>query len=155
MRALDSEYSLMPPEEPAPAIRIEAALRERFGTSLTAPPELRSLDELARIAEHRSHRRYANEPVTPELLELLFACALSAPSKSDLQQADIVHVASRDKVARIVELIPDMPWIGTAPVVLVFCGNNRRIRQIDTTRRRSGGARRARPHCRTSLTSPV
>ena len=118
------------PEPQTPQERLEAALAERFGRSLTADPALPGLDELARIAGHRSHRRYDAHPVAPELLDLLFACALSAPSKSDLQQADIVHVADRAKVARIVELIPDMPWIGDAPVVLVFCGDNRRIRQI-------------------------
>jgi nitroreductase/FMN reductase [NAD(P)H] len=59
----------------------------------------------------------------------LFACALSAPSKSDLQQADIVHVADRAKIKAIADSIPDMPWIAHAPVFLVFCGNNRRLRQ--------------------------
>ncbi|MES2561799.1 MAG: nitroreductase family protein, partial [Pseudomonadota bacterium] len=68
--------------------------------------------------------------IDPALLRLLVACALCAPSKSDLQQADIVQVASRYKVQAIAELIPDMPWIAQAPVLLVFCGNNRRIRQI-------------------------
>ena len=120
----------MPDDASMPSARIQAALAERFGRSMRPPQDARGLDELARIAEHRSHRKYDGEPVAPELLELLFACALSAPSKSDLQQADVVHVADRGKVARIVELIPDMPWIGAAPVVLVLCGNNRRIRQI-------------------------
>jgi FMN reductase [NAD(P)H] len=118
------------PHPRTPEDRLEAALAERFGRSVIADPALPGLDELARIAEHRSHRRYDGRPIAPQLLELLFACALSAPSKSDLQQADIVHVNDRAKVGRIVELIPDMPWIGEAPVVLVFCGNNRRIRQI-------------------------
>ncbi len=58
------------------------------------------------------------------------ACALSVPSKSDLQQADIVHVTDRARIKAIADHIPDMPWINDAPVFLVFCGNNRRIRQI-------------------------
>lgn len=120
----------MTTDDRLPAARIESALAERFGIALPVDSRLRGLDELARIAEHRSHRRYTPATVEPALLRLLFASALSAPSKSDLQQADIVHVASRDSVHRIVELIPDMPWIAQAPVVLVFCGNNRRIRQI-------------------------
>lgn len=115
---------------PSPATRIEAAIAERFGSAVSVDPALPGLEELARIAEHRSHRKYTQDPVAPELLRLLLACALSAPSKSDLQQADIVHVADRAKVAAITALIPDMPWIASAPVVLVFCGNNRRIRQI-------------------------
>jgi nitroreductase/FMN reductase [NAD(P)H] len=112
------------------AARIEAALTERFGTRLSIDANVPGLDKLINIVEHRSHRKYTNVPIAPGLLRLLFACALSAPSKSDLQQADIIHVASRDKVRSLAELIPDMPWIAEAPVLLVFCGNNRRIRQI-------------------------
>lgn len=110
--------------------RIEAALAERFGTKLRADAGLPGLDELARIAEHRSHRKFAGRSVEAALLQLLFACAFSAPSKSDLQQADIVHVADRAKVRAIADGIPDMPWIADAPVFLVFLANNRRIRQI-------------------------
>ena len=113
-----------------PAERIEASIAERFGTPISVKPALPGLDELARMTEHRSHRKYTSDPVTSELLRLLLACALSAPSKSDLQQADIVHVADRAKVRAITALIPDMPWIAQAPVLLVFCGDNRRIRQI-------------------------
>jgi len=110
--------------------RIEAALAERFGAKLRADAGLPGLDELARIAEHRSHRKFASRSVEPGVLRLLFACALSAPSKSDLQQADIVHVADRAKVKAIADGIPDMPWIADAPVFLVFLANNRRIRQF-------------------------
>lgn len=119
----------MPNERPL-AGRIEKAVDERFGTRLTVDPELPGLDELVRIVEHASHRKYAGRAVDPGVLRLLFACALSAPSKSDLQQADIVHVADREKVRAITALVPDMPWIADAPVLLVFCANNRRIRQM-------------------------
>ena len=112
------------------ARRIEDALAERFGEPVSADPASPGLEELARIAEHRSHRRFSDRAVDPALLRLLFACALSAPSKSDLQQADIVHVADRAKIDEIVQGIPDMPWIARAPVFLVFCANNRRVRLI-------------------------
>ena len=113
-----------------PAQRIKAALAERFGAEPAAVPSLPGLDELARMAEHRSHRKFAARPVEPALLRLLFACAFSAPSKSDLQQADVVHVADRAKVRAIADGIPDMPWIADAPVFLVFLANNRRLRRI-------------------------
>jgi nitroreductase/FMN reductase [NAD(P)H] len=114
----------------SPKLRIEAAIAERFGVAMPVDPTLPGLDELARIVEHRTHRHYRREPVPAEVLRLLLACALSAPSKSDLQQADVVHVRDRAKVGAIADLVPDMPWIAEAPVLLVFCGNNRRIRQI-------------------------
>ena len=114
----------------APAARISEAISERFGAEMAVSADISGLEELQRMVEHRSHRAYTGAPVDPALLRLLFACALSAPSKSDLQQADIVQVADRAKVDAITALIPSMPWIAEAPVLLVFCGNNRRIRQI-------------------------
>jgi FMN reductase [NAD(P)H] len=120
--------------DPSTAVRTAAALAERFGTELAVPEGTSGAEELARIAEHRSHRKFAARGVAPDLLRLLFACALSAPSKSDLQQADIVHVADRAKVRAIADGIPDMPWIAQAPVFLVFCGNNRRLRQMSAWR---------------------
>ncbi len=109
---------------------LATALETRFGENYPISDSQPGLAELAALATHRSVRRYAATPVAPELLRLLLACALSAPSKSDLQQADIVHVADAGKRARIAATLPDMPWIKDAPVFLVFCGNNRRIRQI-------------------------
>lgn len=126
----------MPADPAAPAARIASALAERFGEEFAVPDTVARNEEIAHLAEHRSHRKFTDRPVAPELLRLMFACALSAPSKSDLQQADIIHVTDRAKVRAITDLIPDMPWISGAPVVLVFCGNNRRIRQIGEWRRK-------------------
>ena len=114
--------------------RIKRALDERFGASIALAPEQANAEMLAGILEHRSHRKYSDRPVSADLLRLLCACALSAPSKSDLQQADIVEVRDAAKRAAISGWIPDMPWVRRAPVFLVFCGNNRRIRQIGELR---------------------
>jgi FMN reductase [NAD(P)H] len=109
---------------------IENATKTRFGEAIPVPAGTQGTNELRHMLEHSSHRKWTEQPVDPSLLRLLFACALSAPSKSDLQQADIIHVADRANIKAIADLIPDMPWINNAPVFLVFCGNNRRIRQI-------------------------
>ncbi len=110
--------------------RIERALEARFGANIPTATGLPGADMLARLLEHRSHRKYSAQQIDPQLLQLLFACALSSPSKSDLQQADIVHVRGAEQRQAIADLIPDMPWVRNAPVFLMFCGNNRRIRQI-------------------------
>lgn len=124
----------MQPDSESPAQRITRAAAERFGADLTADPDWPGLEELARSLEHRSHRKFAERAVNPDLLRLLFACAFSAPSKSDLQQADVIHVADTATRKAIVDTIPDMPWIMNAPVFLVFCADNRRIRQIGNWR---------------------
>lgn len=117
-----------------PADRIARAANERFAVQLAVAPGWQGLDELARSLEHRSHRKFAERDVDAALLRLLFACAFSAPSKSDLQQADVIHVADPVRRKAIVDTIPDMPWIMQAPVFLVFCANNRRIRQVGAWR---------------------
>jgi nitroreductase/FMN reductase [NAD(P)H] len=106
---------------------LRSALAERFGEDFAVDPETLGLHDLAQIAGHRSHRRFLPCPVAPELLRLLCACALSAPSKSDLQQADIVVVDDAAVRRGIVETIPDMPWIMDAPVFLMFVGNGARL----------------------------
>jgi nitroreductase/FMN reductase [NAD(P)H] len=106
---------------------IAAVLAERFGDDIAIDPALPGLDELAEIVGHRSHRRYRSRAIAPDLLRLLCACALAAPSKSDLQQCDIVIVTDMAIRAGIVATIPDMPWIMDAPVFLVFVANGDRL----------------------------
>ncbi len=79
---------------------------------------------------HRSHRSFKVNPVDNETLQLLYACALSAPSKSDLQQTTIIHMENPRARKFIERNLPSMPWINSAPVFLLFCGDSRRIRDI-------------------------
>jgi FMN reductase [NAD(P)H] len=113
---------------------IQDALSARFGERFAVDETLPGLDELARIASRRVRRRYAERDVPPDLLRLLCACALSAPSKSDLQQADILIVRESDRRGVIADLMPEMPWLREAPVFLVFLANGRRVPQISALR---------------------
>jgi len=111
-----------------------AALEERFGEQFVVSPDLAGLSDIARMAQHCVHRRFRPEPVEPSLLRLICATALSAPSKSDLQQADILVVTDRAKQAAIAKMITDMPWIADAPVFLLFLANGRRLKRISDMR---------------------
>jgi FMN reductase [NAD(P)H] len=113
---------------------IQTALSKRFGENFSVDPTVSGLDALVRLANHRTIRRYAPRAVDRELLDLLCACALSAPSKSDLQQRDILIVRDTSKRGAIADLIPDMPWIREAPVFLIFLANGRRLPHIAEVR---------------------
>ena len=119
--------------DPKSAQSIRDSLNRRFGEMLPVDDNLTGLDELARLAGRRVQRRTTDRAVDPALLRLLCACALSAPSKSDLQQADIV-IASKADQAMIADLIPDQPFIRTAPAFLVFLANGRRLAEISRMR---------------------
>jgi nitroreductase/FMN reductase [NAD(P)H] len=111
-------------------------IEHRFGLPTGAGRDLPAEGTVAQILQHRTQRRYRPDPVPDDVLEILLAAALSAPSKSDLQQVGIVLVRDRDKQATIGGWIPDMPWIATAPLFMVFCGDHRRLKRIFELRQR-------------------
>src|SRR5262245_8538681 len=118
------------------ATKVRRVLAARFGEDFHVDADLAGIDALARIAAHRTQRRYTDRPIAPSLLHLLCACALSAPSKSDLQQCDILVVEDGATRRMIGALIPDMPWIVAAPAFLVFLANGRRLKRISELRDR-------------------
>jgi nitroreductase len=110
--------------------RLLSALKVRFGSAPPLEEAPRGVEVLADMANRRVMRRYLDKPVDPALLETLCAVALSAPSKSDLQQADIVIVSDGGQREKLEVLLPDNPWVKAAPAFLVFCANNRRHRLL-------------------------
>jgi FMN reductase [NAD(P)H] len=112
----------------------DSELAARFGDGTRIAGELPQSAELRRMLLRRTHRRYSDRKLAPELLRLLLAAALSASSKSDFQQVSVVEVADPARRRAIAELIPDMPWIGTAPAFLLFCGDARRLERLGELR---------------------
>ena len=112
----------------------EAEWRARFGDATDAPRELPEIPWLRQVLLRRTHRRYAERLVAEPLLRLLLAAAFSASSKSDFQQASVIWVEERARRDRLAALVPDMPWIGNAPVFLVFCGDARRLERVGELR---------------------
>src|SRR5664279_3675095 len=92
---------------PNPISRIRDSLNRRFGETIVVDESLAGLDELARLAGRRVHRRYTERTVDADLLRLLCAFA---------------------------DLIPDQPFIRTAPAFLVFLANGRRLPEISKMR---------------------
>lgn len=116
--------------------RIEDALRVRFDENpitLKAlgdcPNADQALSGLAPLVLRASCRSFEPLALEDDLVRLVASMALSAPSKSDLQQADIIYVRNKARQTQLGELVPSMPWVATAPALLVICANNRRQRQ--------------------------
>ena len=112
------------------ASRIASAAERRFGAALEVFPGLPHLDALAALNERSVCRRYRGDPVPEALVRLLCASALSAPTKSDLQQATLIRVADAAKRAAICSLLPGSPWLAQAPELFVFCADGFRLRRL-------------------------
>ena len=88
------------------------------------------LVSLARLLDRRSCRDYAEREVPEGLVRLLLAAGLSAPTKSDLQQADVVWVRDDALRGEVLDGIGGAEWIARAPVFLVVCGNGARFASL-------------------------
>lgn len=105
-------------------------LTARFGFDLDLGGEAEDNAWIRQVLLRRTQRRYADRAVPEPLVRLILAAALSASSKSDFQQASVIRVEDRTQRDALAALIPDMPWIGNAPVFLVFLGDARRLERI-------------------------
>jgi len=110
---------------------LEDALRQRFGQRVPMPDD-RRLDARGhfQLAMHASCRDFDDTPLDPALVRYLCALALSSPTKSDLQQRDIVLVEDQDLREAITALLPNSPFVRRAPGLVVFLANGRRLGQI-------------------------
>jgi nitroreductase len=110
---------------------IKDALAHRFGDfDHAVDPRIAEQPFLQGLASRGVCRRFREEAVPTTLIETLAALALSAPTKSDMQQRDIMIVDDPAIRGRIDTLLAEQDWIPQAPHFIVFLGNNRRQRQI-------------------------
>jgi nitroreductase len=106
-------------------------IQQRFG----ADPDRQASNAEAepffnRLLTRAVSRDFLLDPISAELFELLIASALSASSKSDLQQASIIDIVSEHQRNAVANLTPSMPWVRTAPRSLIFCGDAYRFECI-------------------------
>ncbi|HEX3863156.1 MAG TPA: nitroreductase family protein [Stellaceae bacterium] len=112
----------------------EEEMRARFGVDVDLGADAPDDAWLRRVLLRRTHRRYADRPVPHAVVRLLLATTFSASSKSDFQQASIIWMQESARRDRLAALFPDMPWIGNAPVFLVFLGDARRLDRLGEMR---------------------
>ncbi|MFK7753018.1 MAG: nitroreductase family protein [Sedimentitalea sp.] len=85
---------------------------------------------LASMLQRGSCRDFLDRPVPDALLGLLCATAFASATKSDLQQRDIVLLHAASQREKLAELVAGQAWVAGAPMIAVFCGNNRRQRML-------------------------
>lgn len=116
---------------PSPLADLHRALAARFADApdVEALRELPGVAELARMTGRGSCRAFEPRDVPLAVLRPLSAVALSAPSKSDLQQRDVVIVRDPE-VRRALDALTGEAWASEAPAFVVICASNRRQRLV-------------------------
>jgi len=120
---------------------LKSALARRFGARAGALADGTSGEEeppaLWRgLAARGSVRAFADPPPSAEELRMIAALALAAPTKSDLQQRDIILVTEPAQRDALAALVAEQAWTGGAPAFAVICANHRRQRLLHEMRGR-------------------
>ncbi len=120
---------------------LKAALSRRYGAeaepvveALAGPQEPPALWQ--GLAGRGSAREFGSPPPTREELRMIAALALAAPTKSDLQQRDIILVTEPAQRDALAALVAGQAWTVGAPAFAVICANHRRQRLIHEMRGR-------------------
>ncbi|WP_421724442.1 nitroreductase family protein [Bauldia sp.] len=111
-------------------------LKRRYGDDAEHLRDAPSYAQLADVIARGSCRSFTRRDVSPQLVEVLCAAALASPTKSDLQQRDIVIMRDPAAKQRLIALIDTESWVSDVPNIAVFCGNNRRQRRLHDLRQR-------------------
>ena len=113
---------------------LSSALHTRFHEVIDVAEDLDVNPELIRMATRGSCREFNVEPIPVQTLRMLAGVALSAPTKSDLQQRDLIIVTDPTLRDHLNALLEPQSWIAGAPAFVVFCGNNQRQRLLHQMR---------------------
>jgi nitroreductase/FMN reductase [NAD(P)H] len=102
----------------------------RFGGTAGQGASVSQSGLLGSMLARGSCRAFQDRAVPADLLDVLCAAALASPTKSDLQQRDIVLLRSAEARGKLAQLVRGQAWVAQAPMIAVFCGNNRRQRLV-------------------------
>jgi FMN reductase [NAD(P)H] len=80
------------------------------------------------IFKHKSIRKYKNQPLEKEKLELIIKAAQAAPNWCNGQQVSIIAVKDKSAKEKLEKLCFDQKYISTCSVFLVFCIDFYRIK---------------------------
>ncbi len=89
-----------------------------------------SQDVIALLKQHRSIRKFTDQPVSPACIESLIEAGQSAPTSSFIQACTVIQVKDSAKRAMLAECAGNQTYVETAPVFLVFCADMQRHQQM-------------------------
>ena len=114
--------------------KYNSPLVERYGEAAASLEGQCDYSKLETMLRRGSCRSFLSTEIDIELIRLLCAAALASPTKSDLQQRDIVLLRDPETKSEIAQLVSSQSWVADAPCLLVFCGNNKRQRRLHELR---------------------
>jgi nitroreductase len=87
------------------------------------------MNEVTKLMQnHRSIRKYTEEPIPDDMLKQLFDSAQWAPSSHNVQAYSIIVVKDKMKKQKLSEICARQGYVKECPVFLVFCADFFRLK---------------------------
>ncbi len=107
----------------------ETLLALRYGDDKPALSDMGNA-ALTALLSHKSVRHFTDDPLPPDALERIVACAQSAATSSNLQTWSVIALQDPVRKAHAAILCGDQDFIRKAPLFLVFCADLARSRAV-------------------------
>ncbi|MCB2359874.1 oxygen-insensitive NADPH nitroreductase [Clostridium estertheticum] len=75
------------------------------------------------LKNHKSIRKYEDQPIEPEKLKTIIECAQCASTSSFIQAYTIINVVNMDNRKKIAHLAGDQNYVEQCPLFLIFCAD--------------------------------
>ena len=81
------------------------------------------MDVIPLLKQHRSIRKFTDEPVSDEMISNIVSAGFAAATSSNLQGATVIRVRSSETRSKIAELAGGQPYVESAGAFLVWCAD--------------------------------
>lgn len=81
------------------------------------------------LQNHRSIRKFMNEPVSSEQLDAILAAAQAASTSSNMQAYSVIHVKEDELKNQLAALAGNQAYVSECPLFLVWCADLHRYAQ--------------------------
>lgn len=79
------------------------------------------------IFKRTSVRKYTEQPVAKEQIEMLLKAGMAAPSAKNVQPWEFVVIQKKESLLKIMEFHPYSSMLENTPLAIVVCGNKAKI----------------------------
>lgn len=87
------------------------------------PPQQGVVDVVGLLQRHRSIRKFADEPISEEMVRDIIGAGLSAATSSNLQGTTVIRVRNPETRTAIAEVAGGQTYIETAAAFFVWCAD--------------------------------
>jgi len=86
-----------------------------------------AIDPVEYIFNRRSIRKYRDETLSDETINMILSAGMSAPTACDKKSPEFIVLTDKAKLSDVSEFLPNGAFLADAPLGIIVCGNIKRV----------------------------